>query len=215
MKRRPIVILVCVYIVFLIWILVWQPRVGECIFNWNEQENGLKERYEKRREFEALVLEVQKKQEGFRARVRLQVEAEQKENVECILILEKGSEENIQEGCTIKFKGEILWPEKETNPGQWNGRQYARINKIDFYIKVFEWKYIEIKDSWWLYEIGRVRRWFAGRIESIWQNENAEIIKAMLLGDTGNMNESTTELFRKGGISHVIAISGLHLSILS
>ena len=39
MRNRPIVVLVCIYIVGLIWVLVWQPEVGERLFGWKEKEN--------------------------------------------------------------------------------------------------------------------------------------------------------------------------------
>lgn len=37
---------------------------------------------------------------------------------------------------------------------------------------------------------------------------------AMLLGDKANLEESTKELFTIGGISHILAISGLHMSMI-
>lgn len=214
MKKRPIVILVCIYIVVLIWILVWQPQMGERLFSWEEKERRLRERYEGKTEFEGLVLSVQEKKGSSRARIRLKKEVEQSETVECILIYDEQDRGAIQGGRRIKIQGDLWWPEGAMNPGQWDAEQYARIQKIDFYIRVSKWEYIGKGDSSWLLLLGTLRSWFSRQIESIWQGENGEIIKAMLLGETGAMDESTTELFRKGGISHIIAISGLHLTII-
>jgi len=44
---------------------------------------------------------------------------------------------------------------------------------------------------------------------------NAGIAIGMLLGDTTHLNDSTTNIFAMSGIVHVLAVSGLHLSILS
>ncbi len=44
--------------------------------------------------------------------------------------------------------------------------------------------------------------------------EGAGIISSMLLGERSLLSEETQELYRKGGISHILAISGLHVSLL-
>ncbi len=44
--------------------------------------------------------------------------------------------------------------------------------------------------------------------------EGAGIISSMLLGERALLSEETEELYRHGGISHVLAISGLHVSLI-
>lgn len=44
--------------------------------------------------------------------------------------------------------------------------------------------------------------------------ENAGVIASMLLGERALLSEETEELYRHGGISHILAISGLHVSML-
>ncbi len=209
MKKRPILCLVCIYIVFLIWVLVWQPQLGEQLFRWGEKEIGLVKQYGGRGEIEGLVLGVQEKPEGGRARLRLQDENE------CILILSEESTKAMKAGSFVEVKGEIWWPKAATNPGQWNGKQYARIQNISFYMKVTQWRVSRKENNQWLCTLDQLRRWFSEQIETRWNDESASIIKAMLLGDKGELADETTELFRKGGISHIIAISGLHLTIIS
>ncbi len=209
MKKRPIACLVCVYIVFLIWVLVWQPELGEQVFRWEEKESRLVKQYDGRGKIEGLVLWVQERAEGGRARLRLQ------DGNECILILSEEDTKAMEAGSFIEVKGEIWWPEAATNPGQWNGKQYARIQNISFYLKATQWKKNGKENNQWLRTLDQLRRWCSKQIEMRWNEENASIIKAMLLGDKGGLADETTELFRKGGISHIIAISGLHLTIIS
>ena len=161
------------------------------------------------------MLEVYEKNDKGRARIRLNQESREVGKAECILIYDEQSLGMIQAGRSIQIKGEVWWPDTATNPGQWDGQQYARIQKIDFYIRASKWEYTEKEGNMWLGVLMKVRSWFSNQIQYIWQGENGEIIKAMLLGDTGTLSENTTELFRKGGISHIIAISGLHLTIIS
>ena len=44
--------------------------------------------------------------------------------------------------------------------------------------------------------------------------EGAGIISSMLLGERALLSDETQELYRRGGISHVLAISGLHVSLI-
>lgn len=44
--------------------------------------------------------------------------------------------------------------------------------------------------------------------------DRAGIVSSMLLGERALLSEETKELYRRGGISHILAISGLHVSLL-
>lgn len=44
--------------------------------------------------------------------------------------------------------------------------------------------------------------------------EGAGVVSSMLLGERAFLSEETQELYRHGGISHILAISGLHVSLL-
>ena len=60
MKKRPIVCLVCIYIVFLIWVLVWQPEMGARLFRWEEKETRLVDQYNGGK-VEGLLLQVEER----------------------------------------------------------------------------------------------------------------------------------------------------------
>lgn len=51
-------------------------------------------------------------------------------------------------------------------------------------------------------------------IDKYLAGEEKELIKALLLGVKTNLSEETETDFRRAGLSHVLAISGLHLNIL-
>lgn len=44
--------------------------------------------------------------------------------------------------------------------------------------------------------------------------EGAGVISSMLLGERALLSDETQELYRRGGISHILAISGLHVSFI-
>ena len=209
MRNRPIVVLVCIYIVGLIWVLVWQPEVGERLFGWREKEAKQQEKYKNVPSLEGLILSIQKKNEEGRATLRLD------DGTQCILVLTKDQTRRMKAGSKVRVKGEMWWPEPASNPGQWDGLLYARIHRISFYMRVNAWDCLEKQYNSGYMILDKVRQWFDNQIERRWNIEEAQLLKAMLMGQKGDLPEETTKLFRKGGISHVMAISGLHLTILS
>jgi len=57
------------------------------------------------------------------------------------------------------------------------------------------------------------KRYLAGRLDLIC-GEDGGIMRAMLLGDKVALQKETKALYQDGGISHILAISGLHISFL-
>lgn len=60
----------------------------------------------------------------------------------------------------------------------------------------------------------RIRRRLCGVLEACLSENAAGILKAMLLGDSSTLDPDTKELYQENGIIHILAISGLHISML-
>lgn len=58
------------------------------------------------------------------------------------------------------------------------------------------------------------RQQLLSRIDAIFPMDTAAFAKALLLGDTQDLDYATDVAFQRSGIRHVIAVSGLHVSIL-
>ena len=48
-----------------------------------------------------------------------------------------------------------------------------------------------------------------------WDNENFSIMRALILGERIGLSKSTLELFKRTGTMHVLALSGLHVGIIT
>ncbi len=101
-----------------------------------------------------------------------------------------------------------------TNPGEFNSRQYYLARGIEFLgytdtVTVLEDEIHSGKQ--WLWEL-RARAQAAFR-EHMSENY-ASVMNAMLLGDSGNLDPEIKQLYQRNGIAHILAISGLHVSIL-
>lgn len=59
-----------------------------------------------------------------------------------------------------------------------------------------------------------LRREMLSRISTYVPGEEGAFLKGILLGDTGDFTPEMTDHFRKTGLSHIVAVSGMHLSIL-
>ncbi len=117
-------------------------------------------------------------------------------------------------GEKIRVFGEGKAADPARNPGVFDHRLYCRAKGIsgiiyaDGYARVGGKAHI-VSDT--LY---RIRRQLSGRLKLIALPEDAGILSAVLLGEKEDLDSAVYELYRKNGISHLLAISGLHVSIV-
>ena len=134
-------------------------------------------------------------------------------NIKCT-----GKEEKInslREGMHVRLEGMLALPELPRNPGQFNRRIYESGKKIDFYLEnptVLEVKeqrsgVREVVEIW--------KTEMMNRCEKIYPDEEAGILEAMLFGEKSELSGDIKELYQAAGISHVLVISGLHISLLA
>lgn len=136
---------------------------------------------------------------------------------------------DIYVGKCVLIQGTLCGFVKSTNPGQFNEYDYyvkqqgysyksyidsiENIEKnIDNNIGIFyktKKMYYKIKNV--LYNI---RCLLAKQYKKIYNKDDAALIIGMILGDKVYIDEDIKELYQKMGISHILAISGLHISLL-
>lgn len=59
-----------------------------------------------------------------------------------------------------------------------------------------------------------LRREITARLDALFPEDTAFFAKALMLGDRSDVDYQTSTAFKVSGISHIIAVSGLHVSIL-
>lgn len=62
---------------------------------------------------------------------------------------------------------------------------------------------------------GELKNWFLEVVSQYLPSENGGVAKAMSIGDKSELSENTTTAFNYSGISHLLVVSGLHLSLWS
>lgn len=120
----------------------------------------------------------------------------------------------VEFGQIVLVKGKLETFDFPRNPGGFNEKLYMQTKRIDY--KMFaeilsKGKIVNSFDSY----IYKLHKKIKNMYETILPLKEASVLEAMLLGDKQNLDTSVKEVYRKSGISHILAISGLHISIIS
>lgn len=117
-------------------------------------------------------------------------------------------------GDRIDASGEIAQFEKATNPGQFDSYSYYEAKGIRYCMR--EGKITKlVPGKWKIYRIlEQVKTRISRTYQQLLPEEDSEILNAMILGDKSELSSEIKMLYQKAGISHLLAISGLHISII-
>ena len=116
-------------------------------------------------------------------------------------------------GCELSIYGTIYQVEEADNPGQFDAESYYQSQGILY--TFFADSVISAKGECVpLEKITELREYFSNNLERIFEEGEAGIVKAVLLGDKSALQEEDELLYQKCGISHLLAISGLHISMI-
>ncbi len=135
-----------------------------------------------------------------------------------IRVMVDGALPELNMGDRIRLSGRIRELHNFKNPGGFDYRQYMIFNGIHAAM------FVGSKDiaqdvsghhSSVLETIQRARQKISHNIDAIGDHEERAVLKALLIGDTREIPKQVTEIFSRDGISHLLAISGLHVGIVA
>ena len=117
-------------------------------------------------------------------------------------------------GYKVKAAGSYAPLEEASNPGQFDQKAYYEARGIGMVLKKAKLTVIEAKENIFFQKLYELRSFWAQNLEKITGKEEAALLKAMLLGEKSSLKKEQKELYQSGGISHILAISGLHISLV-
>ncbi len=126
--------------------------------------------------------------------------------------MEAGQEVRI--GSTVLVTGTAKDFGIARNPGEFDARAYYALSGVHFYLQsavVTADNGCKCPYREFLFD---VKCELGETLNENLSDENAAIMRAILLGDKSDMDAEVKELYQKAGIAHVLAISGLHISLL-
>ncbi|MBS6196285.1 MAG: ComEC/Rec2 family competence protein [Clostridiales bacterium] len=131
-------------------------------------------------------------------------------NLKCIIEKEMPS----MMGQALGLNGTLTLPQMPKNPGEFNKREYEHSGKIDFYLEKARVEEVGNSSEILIVFFARMRESCVEILEKIFPPREAGIMEAMLLGEKGGLESEIKGFYQAAGISHTIAISGLHISLL-
>lgn len=120
---------------------------------------------------------------------------------------------NIKVGAKVDTKGVVYYPNKKSNNTSYDEELNFKIDNITYKMyanKIEVLKYNKIKT--YLYNL---KENICNIYDDILPQKESNILKAMILGEKQFLDNETIDLYRTSGIYHILAISGLHIGILS
>lgn len=112
-------------------------------------------------------------------------------------------------GNRVQICGKLTLAEAPSNDGAFDRLFYQQTERLLFSMKNAR---LTVRDGrqnpllQWMYE---VRRICMRHLEQIFDEQDAGILAAMLLGDKSRLDEEIRDWYQVGGIAHVLAISGV------
>lgn len=122
---------------------------------------------------------------------------------------------SLRVGNRIQVTGTVTPFSLPGNPGEFNQTRYYRVQSIDYSMKVKTCELVDPSFSRGQFLLNMVRKKLTGSVEKITgTEEDYGLFLALILGEKGSIPEETGELYRIGGIYHLLAVSGLHITLL-
>lgn len=119
---------------------------------------------------------------------------------------------NVKLGNKITFRGTVYPLEEKRNPSQFSYKQYLASQNI--YSQVGIQQIISVTANNNFLEWNYLRRRVLDTIDNNFSGESASLAKALLIGYKNELNREQKISFSRAGLSHIMAVSGLHVGFL-
>ena len=174
----------------------WKLLLSSCIVDTalKKKNSSLKneEKYQKRNDlhFQKLMLYLPKESTG------------------------EGSMPLLLPGQICSVKGHFLELNSASNEGEFSLTLYYKGEGISGVFQANTIEPIQGESSPFAKELFTLKQSLGNRIDALFPEETAGFLKSLFLGERSGITLSEKSLYQSAGISHILAISGLHLSLL-
>ncbi|WIV10667.1 DNA internalization-related competence protein ComEC/Rec2 [Proteiniborus sp. MB09-C3] len=117
----------------------------------------------------------------------------------------------------VRVKGTLVLPRENTNPGLFNYKLYLQTKNIHTILNS-DSTFINTISQGQTSQVQALRLKFQRNISNILNRtlseKNSKLMSSIILGDSSLLDDETGARFRELGLSHILAVSGLHIGII-
>lgn len=197
-RRMWMLLLLCIY-------FLGAFRMKQAFSAWNQMEAALPEEGSMV-SVRGRVLDIRKKESYYALTIKTKAYGKVLAYTE-----EERSEIHIRQLVTVE--GEASRFDAARNPGQFDLKKYYRAQGISMAIFADHLEG-QGEGSPYFHGLYQFRRKCSRLLQEICEEEDSGIFRAALLGEKEGMDEEIRDLYQKSGIAHLLAISGLHVSLI-
>ena len=119
---------------------------------------------------------------------------------------------SFQYGDKVMLQGEFRKGSEQRNTGGFDYQLYLKSIHIYGTLKVENYKKISSDNAnWFEKSMNDIKLAITRNIENLLEDQEQQIVKGFILGDTTALDEELKEKFQIANISHVLAVSGMHI----
>lgn len=205
MRKRPLAC-ICLLIIFLLYLVVILLPPGQREReSWGEKVSVTGRVYKKELRMQA--------EESVQVLYLKELSGDSPPGRAVICYLKSGQIEP-ELGCQVTVEGIYKAFESASNPGQFDSYSYYLISGISYRLNqaiILEKtkNYSKVKEG--LY---RFRAALSDKLSENLPGEESALMKTILLGEKWELDQEVKKAYQRNGIAHILAISGLHVSML-
>ncbi|WP_440895903.1 DNA internalization-related competence protein ComEC/Rec2 [Amphibacillus sp. Q70] len=120
----------------------------------------------------------------------------------------------INVGATCQVTGNLQLPDQATNPGQFNYQKYLSNQNIYYQIVIDQNEQLYCEGINLIGQLQSFRQKQLAYLTQQLSEHTASWTKSLVLGNRAAIDDDLLELFQRWHLTHLLSISGLHISIL-
>lgn len=131
-----------------------------------------------------------------------------------------GRTEGLRAGDVVRVFAQLRSPSPEMNPGQRDPAADSRAQRRLCTLRADAPKCLRVVGAdggawWWRRRVDATRDAILATLHRYLNTEQAELTAAMVFGRLEGLKEETTQAFQTLGLTHVLVVSGMHVSIVA
>lgn len=115
----------------------------------------------------------------------------------------------------ISVSGTINYPTKPRNPGEFNSINYYKSNGIIFRLYASDFSVVSTPTFLLPDNLHSLRDSICNLFFANMDYEEAAILSSIVAGEKNELTDETKDAFRISGISHILCVSGMHISLVA